>query len=199
MVKRSSGKDALHSALGTISYQDQVTIGTLSYRKQVKMSGIRQPGLSSVAEIGLVLGFFASQPQWKLPKDPARLVTPAVPQPGIMLGLKRRKREQKIMCPVCITTAVLIASGVASTGGLAAAAMKKSGVENAADNGSKPTKSETGTGRDVAVQERRSGSEKYQTESAGAPLAVFRPEDVPAPNEERAHFSSPSIPRSPAG
>jgi hypothetical protein len=29
------------------------------------------------------------------------------------------------MCPVCVTTAVLIAGGIASTGGLAALAVKK--------------------------------------------------------------------------
>jgi len=34
------------------------------------------------------------------------------------------------MCPVCMTTAVLIAGSVASTGGLAAVALKKSGVKN---------------------------------------------------------------------
>ena len=37
------------------------------------------------------------------------------------------------MCPVCLTTAVLIAGSVASMGGLAAVAVKKSGVKNAAD------------------------------------------------------------------
>ena len=45
------------------------------------------------------------------------------------------------MCPVCITTAVLIAGGVASTGGLAAVAMKKFGVKNAPDSHSTPTPS----------------------------------------------------------
>jgi hypothetical protein len=43
------------------------------------------------------------------------------------------------MCPVCITTAVLIS--VASTGGLAAVARKKSGVKSAEDNHSTPTQS----------------------------------------------------------
>ena len=38
------------------------------------------------------------------------------------------------MCPVCLATAVLIAGGVTSTGGLSAIAMKKFGVKNAADN-----------------------------------------------------------------
>jgi hypothetical protein len=37
------------------------------------------------------------------------------------------------MCPVCITTAALIAGSVTSTGGLAAIAIKKIGVKNAAD------------------------------------------------------------------
>jgi hypothetical protein len=45
------------------------------------------------------------------------------------------------MCPVCITTAVLIAGSVASTGGLAAVAMMKFGAKNAADNHSAPTQS----------------------------------------------------------
>jgi len=38
--------------------------------------------------------------------------------------------RQTTMCPVCLTTVLLIAAGVASTGGLAAAALKKSGVKN---------------------------------------------------------------------
>jgi hypothetical protein len=38
------------------------------------------------------------------------------------------------MCPVCITTAVLIAGGATSTGGLAAIAIRKFGGKNAADN-----------------------------------------------------------------
>jgi hypothetical protein len=38
------------------------------------------------------------------------------------------------MCPVCLTTAVLIAGKVTSTGGLAAIAIKKFGVKNGADN-----------------------------------------------------------------
>jgi hypothetical protein len=43
------------------------------------------------------------------------------------------------MCPVCITAAVLLS--VASTGGLAALAMKKSGAKNAADNHVSPSQS----------------------------------------------------------
>jgi len=38
------------------------------------------------------------------------------------------------MCPVCITTAVLIAGSATSTGGLAAVVMKKLGVKRTADN-----------------------------------------------------------------
>lgn len=38
------------------------------------------------------------------------------------------------MCPVCITTAMLIAGSVISSGGLTAIAIKKFGMKNAADN-----------------------------------------------------------------
>ena len=38
------------------------------------------------------------------------------------------------MCPVCITTAVLIAGGATSTGGLAAIAIRKFGSKNSVDN-----------------------------------------------------------------
>jgi hypothetical protein len=44
------------------------------------------------------------------------------------------------MCPVCITTAALIAGGVTSTGGLAAIAIRKLGGKNATDN-PRPTSS----------------------------------------------------------
>jgi hypothetical protein len=44
------------------------------------------------------------------------------------------------MCPVCITTAALIAGGVTSTGGLAAIAMRKLGGKNALEN-PRPTQS----------------------------------------------------------
>jgi hypothetical protein len=40
------------------------------------------------------------------------------------------------MCPVCITTAMLIAGSVTSTGGLAAIAIKKFGGKNSVDNSS---------------------------------------------------------------
>ena len=45
------------------------------------------------------------------------------------------------MCPVCITTAMLIAGSVTSTGGLAAIAIKRFGVKNAADDNHVPTPS----------------------------------------------------------
>jgi hypothetical protein len=43
------------------------------------------------------------------------------------------------MCPVCITTAVLIASGATSTSGLAAVVISKLGVKNAFHNHRVPT------------------------------------------------------------
>jgi hypothetical protein len=43
------------------------------------------------------------------------------------------------MCPVCLTTAVLIAGSALSTGGLAAIAIKKFSVKNAVDNHPAPT------------------------------------------------------------
>ncbi len=48
---------------------------------------------------------------------------------------RRVAREDKSMCPVCLTTAALIAGSVTSTGGLAAAVMKKFGGKSAVDNG----------------------------------------------------------------
>ena len=45
------------------------------------------------------------------------------------------------MCPVCITTAMLIAGSVTSTGGLAAVAIKKFGVKSAIDSHPAPTPS----------------------------------------------------------
>jgi hypothetical protein len=46
------------------------------------------------------------------------------------------------MCPVCLTTAALIAGSVTSTGGLAAITIKRFGGKNAVDNGPAPTPSE---------------------------------------------------------
>ena len=43
------------------------------------------------------------------------------------------------MCPVCLTTALLITGSVASTGGLAAIVIQKFGVKNARDNHPAPT------------------------------------------------------------
>jgi len=45
------------------------------------------------------------------------------------------------MCPFCLATAALIAASVTSTGGLAAIAIKKFGVKNAADDNPVPTSS----------------------------------------------------------
>ena len=45
------------------------------------------------------------------------------------------------MCPMCITTAMLVAGSVTSTGGLAAIAIKKFGAKNAVDNHPAPTPS----------------------------------------------------------
>jgi hypothetical protein len=45
------------------------------------------------------------------------------------------------MCPVCITTAMLIAGSVTSTGGLTAVAIRKFGVKNAVTNHPAPTPS----------------------------------------------------------
>ena len=42
------------------------------------------------------------------------------------------------MCPVCITTAMLIAGSVTSTGGLTAIAIRKFGVKNAVSNDPAP-------------------------------------------------------------
>jgi hypothetical protein len=46
---------------------------------------------------------------------------------------RRVASEEKPMCPVCLTTAMLIAGSATSTGGLAAIAIKKFGVKNAVD------------------------------------------------------------------
>jgi hypothetical protein len=46
------------------------------------------------------------------------------------------------MCPVCLTTAALIACGITSAGGLTAIAIRKFGTHNAIDNSSRPTPSE---------------------------------------------------------
>ncbi len=43
------------------------------------------------------------------------------------------------MCPVCITTAMLIAGGVTSTGGLTAIAIRRFGANKAVDNTPRPT------------------------------------------------------------
>jgi hypothetical protein len=45
------------------------------------------------------------------------------------------------MCPMCITTAVVIAGSATSTGGLAAIAIRKFGLKNAVNNDPAPTPS----------------------------------------------------------
>lgn len=45
------------------------------------------------------------------------------------------------MCPICVTTAVLISASATSTGGLAAIAIKRLGVKNAVANNPIPTPS----------------------------------------------------------
>jgi len=46
------------------------------------------------------------------------------------------------MCPVCLTTAMLIAGSATSSGGLVAIAIRKFGVKNIADNNPAPPSSE---------------------------------------------------------
>jgi hypothetical protein len=43
------------------------------------------------------------------------------------------------MCPMCLTTAALIAVSLTSTGGLAAIAIRKFGAKNAEDDDPAPT------------------------------------------------------------
>ena len=45
------------------------------------------------------------------------------------------------MCPMCLTTAALIAASLTSTGGIAAIAIRKFSVKDAADNPPAPTTS----------------------------------------------------------
>jgi hypothetical protein len=67
------------------------------------------------------------------------------------------------MCPICITTAVLITSGMAGTGGLAAVAMWRFGGKTAAGNGLTQS-TESGTRSDIAVQRDQQASEQYESE-----------------------------------
>ena len=46
------------------------------------------------------------------------------------------------MCPMCLATAVLIAAGVATTGGLATGLIKKFGVKKAVESHSAQSRSE---------------------------------------------------------
>jgi hypothetical protein len=54
------------------------------------------------------------------------------------------------MCPFCITTAMMIAGGVTSTSGVAAFAIRKLGVKNAADNNPAPSSSTSSQEKDGA-------------------------------------------------
>jgi hypothetical protein len=54
------------------------------------------------------------------------------------------------MCPFCITTAMMIAGGVTSTSGVAAFAIRKLGVRNAAENNPAPPSSELPREKDGA-------------------------------------------------
>jgi hypothetical protein len=45
------------------------------------------------------------------------------------------------MCPMCLTTAALIAASLTSSGGLAAIAIRKYGVKNTRDSDPAPTPS----------------------------------------------------------
>ena len=46
------------------------------------------------------------------------------------------------MCPVCLTTAMLIAGSVSASGGIAAIAIRKFAVKSAEDNRPHPTPSQ---------------------------------------------------------
>jgi hypothetical protein len=63
------------------------------------------------------------------------------------------------MCPLCLTTAMLIAGSATSTGGVAAIAIKMFGVKNAADNhpalpSSQALRQENGAGNSSRMQRR---------------------------------------------
>jgi hypothetical protein len=55
------------------------------------------------------------------------------------------------MCPVCLTTAALIAGSVTSSGGLAAIAIRKFGGKKPVDNPPAPTPSRTKNGAEEIV------------------------------------------------
>jgi hypothetical protein len=59
------------------------------------------------------------------------------------------------MCPVCITTAMLIAGSVTSTGGLTAIAIRKFGVKNAVSNPAqaRPKRITTGKSRIIGAED----------------------------------------------
>jgi hypothetical protein len=58
------------------------------------------------------------------------------------------------MCPVCITTAMLIAGSATSTGGLAAIAIKKFGVKHAVDKDPAQRRNQDGNEHDRELKNR---------------------------------------------
>jgi hypothetical protein len=76
------------------------------------------------------------------------------------------------MCPVCLTTAALIAGSVTSTGGLAAIAIRKFGGKNAADDNPVPTPSPTKNGAGEIVpnanQRRNQDGNEHDGETANS-------------------------------
>ena len=80
------------------------------------------------------------------------------------------------MCPVCLATAVLIVGGVASTSGLAAVAMKKSGVKNAAEVRSQNASKE--------AYRRRPTQHPHQLPEAPPPPELPPPPEKPPPDEK---------------
>jgi hypothetical protein len=54
------------------------------------------------------------------------------------------------MCPMCLTTALLIAGSVTSTGGLAAIVIRTFGMKNAVDNNPAPSSSKLSRKKDGA-------------------------------------------------
>ena len=77
------------------------------------------------------------------------------------------------MCPVYITTAVLISGGVTSTNGLAAIAIKMFGMKNAADNPPASTLSQllrktTEQAKSYRTQRRNQDVNEHAGETAGS-------------------------------
>jgi len=58
------------------------------------------------------------------------------------------------MCPLCLTTALLIAGSATSTGGLSAIVIRKFGLKKAADDAPAPTPSKDNTDAHCTVPTR---------------------------------------------